>query len=295
MNGLDHLAGKGIDHVLIHDAARPFVRAALIDRLLATLDIVPAAIPFLPQIEATFTRDGDLIGHPVDRGGLIRAQTPQAFHYTAIRDAFASGGPDKTYPDEASLARAAGLDVALVEGDEANRKLTFAADFGPGATLPLVRFGTGYDVHRLGDGDGIWLGGVWIPCPFQLIGHSDADVVLHALTDGILGAIGEGDIGQHFPPSEARWKDAASEAFVRHAVELASQHGAQIVHADMTVICEAPRIGPHRAAMRERIAQLLALPRSSVNVKATTTEGLGFTGRREGIAAQAAVTVQMHE
>lgn len=295
LNGLKHFAGKGVDHVLVHDAARPFVSAALIDRLLETLDTAPAAIPFLPQVEATFTRDGDHVGQPVDRDGLIRAQTPQGFHFAAILKAFSAAAPDKTYPDEASLARAAGLDVVLVEGETENKKLTFAADFQPVRAAPGVRFGTGYDVHRLGEGDGVWLGGVWIPCPFQLIGHSDADVVLHALTDAILGAIGEGDIGQHFPPSEARWKGAASDAFVRHAVELASQQGAQVVHADLTVICEAPRIGPYRTAMRERIAELLGLPTPSVNIKATTTEGLGFTGRREGIAAQSAVTVQIHE
>jgi 2-C-methyl-D-erythritol 4-phosphate cytidylyltransferase/2-C-methyl-D-erythritol 2,4-cyclodiphosphate synthase len=294
--GLAHLAGHAPDHVLIHDAARPFISPALIDRLVTALDTAPAVIPFLPQTDATFTRNGDRIVAPVDRDRLIRAQTPQAFHFAAIRDAFASETGNAAYADEASLARAAGLEVALVDGEAANIKLTFAEDFSaPSAKLPQFRFASGYDVHRLDAGEGLWLGGVWIPCPFKLVGHSDADVVLHALTDAILGAVGEGDIGQHFPPSDDRWKGAASDAFVRHAVDLASHHNARLTHADLTIICEAPRIGPYRDAMRANIADLLGLAVPAVNIKATTTEGLGFTGRREGIAAQASVTVQIDE
>ncbi|MEE2524942.1 bifunctional 2-C-methyl-D-erythritol 4-phosphate cytidylyltransferase/2-C-methyl-D-erythritol 2,4-cyclodiphosphate synthase [Hyphobacterium sp. HN65] len=294
--GLAALESRAPDLVLVHDGARPFISAEMIDRLIDAANATGAAIPVLPQTDATFTRKGDRIDQAVDRDFLVRAQTPQAFAYDALRAAFRENS-GRDFPDEASLARAAGLEVALVDGDPANIKLTFAEDFMPDtATRPtLCIHGTGYDVHRLGPGTGVWLGGVLIPCPYELIGHSDADVALHALTDAILGAIGEGDIGQHFPPSEERWRGAASSEFVAHAVSLAQARNSRIIHADLTIICEVPKIGPHRDIMRERIAGLLALPVSAVNIKATTTEGLGFTGRKEGIAAHASVTVTRHE
>ncbi|WP_421786613.1 bifunctional 2-C-methyl-D-erythritol 4-phosphate cytidylyltransferase/2-C-methyl-D-erythritol 2,4-cyclodiphosphate synthase [Hyphobacterium sp.] len=293
-NGLDKLMPAMPKRVLIHDAARPFVTQDLIARLIDALDAAPAAIPYIRQTDATFVRDGNRIDHSVDRNTLVRAQTPQAFDFDALRKAFETA-VNTSYPDEASLARAAGLEVALIEGDPDNIKLTYARDFGQGPRVPAFRFATGYDVHRLGAGDGVWLGGVLIPCPYRLIGHSDADVALHALTDAILGTVGAGDIGQHFPPSDDRWKGASSDAFLRHAVNLAGEARARIVHADLTLICEVPRIGPHRAAMKMRIAEILEISEAAVNIKATTTEGLGFTGRREGIAAQASVTVQIDE
>jgi len=191
--------------------------------------------------------------------------------------------------DDAQVAQAAGLSVALVEGDEKLHKLTFAGDFS--ADLPPVRIGTGYDVHRLADGEELWLGGVRIDHPRGLAGHSDADVAVHALVDAILGAIGAGDIGSHFPPSDPQWKGASSDRFLAHAVKLAAEAGYRIGNVDLTIICEAPKIGPHREAMRARLADLLGSPLAAVSVKATTTERLGFTGRGEGIAAQAVATL----
>ncbi|PWE17199.1 bifunctional 2-C-methyl-D-erythritol 4-phosphate cytidylyltransferase/2-C-methyl-D-erythritol 2,4-cyclodiphosphate synthase [Marinicauda salina] len=283
------------DAVLIHDAARPFLSARLIDRLLAALETAPGAAPALPVADALARRDDQGV-EPVSREGLVRIQTPQAFRTEAIRAAFAAAGPDAAFPDEVSLARAHGLDVTLVDGEEDNFKITWPEDFmraekllpqGAGGT-PVTGFG--YDVHRLAAGDGVTLCGVRIDCPFRLVGHSDADAGLHAVTDAVLGAAGRGDIGEHFPPSDARWKDAPSDRFLRHALDLAAEAGVSIVHADVTLICERPKIGPHRTAMRARLAELLGLPEARVNVKATTTEGLGFTGRGEGLAAQAVVT-----
>lgn len=283
--------------VLVHDAARPGVEAVLIARLLAALDSASAAVPVLPVADALVrTRDSGLT--PVDRTGLSRIQTPQAFQASALRDAFVhAAGLD--YPDETALARAAGLDVVSVEGDEANFKVTWPEDFArmerqlapapPGLTVS----GSGYDVHRLAPGDGVMLCGVFVACPLRLIGHSDADAGLHAVTDALLGACGLGDIGQHFPPSDDRWKGADSADFLRHALSLGRAAGAQPVHADITLICERPKIGPHREAMRSRVAGLLELAPERVNIKATTTEMLGFTGRGEGLAAQATVTVKL--
>ncbi|HEX4847634.1 MAG TPA: 2-C-methyl-D-erythritol 2,4-cyclodiphosphate synthase, partial [Novosphingobium sp.] len=223
------------------------------------------------------------------REELRRVQTPQAFRYPAILAAHRSwsGLPDAG--DDAQVARAAGLAVALVDGDEALHKLTFASDFG--AAAPAVRIGTGYDVHRLAEGEELWLCGVKIDHPRGLAGHSDADVAIHALVDAILGAIGSGDIGSHFPPSDPQWKGASSERFLTHAVKLAAEVGYRIGNVDVTIICEAPKIGPHREAMRARLAELLGTGIEAVSVKATTTERLGFTGRGEGIAAQAAATL----
>ncbi|MCC5981350.1 MAG: bifunctional 2-C-methyl-D-erythritol 4-phosphate cytidylyltransferase/2-C-methyl-D-erythritol 2,4-cyclodiphosphate synthase [Oceanicaulis sp.] len=280
-------------YVLVHDAARPGLGHALIDRLLAALESHSGAAPALPLPDA-LARQGEDGVEPVSRDGLMRIQTPQAFHLAALSWAFDAAG-QTDYPDEISLVRAAGLKVALVEGDEAVFKVTYPEDFARaerllGDATPLPVTGTGFDVHRLAPGKGVHLCGVFIECGLELVGHSDADVGLHALTDAILGAAGAGDIGQHFPPSDERWRGADSAQFLIHAMDLAREAGITPVHADVTLICERPKVGPHREAMRARIAELTGLPLARVNVKATTTEQLGFTGRGEGIAAQAVFT-----
>lgn len=279
--------------VFIHDAARPGMTHDLVDRLLHALENNTGAAPALAVADA-LARQGENGVEPVSRDGLMRVQTPQAFHLNALRQAFdAAAGLD--YPDEISLARAGGLHVTLVDGDERAFKVTYADDFARAETLlggpaGLPVMGTGFDVHRLTAGDGLHLCGVSIPCDLALVGHSDADVGLHALTDAILGAAGAGDIGQHFPPSDERWRGADSAQFLIHAMQLAREAGIRPVHADITLICERPKIGPVRDAMRARVAELTGLPLARVNIKATTTEKLGFTGRGEGIAAQAAFT-----
>ena len=284
-NGLAALGDA--DAVLIHDAARPFLPGAVIDRLLDALESHDGAIPALPVVDTLTTRAGEA----VDREALVRVQTPQAFRLDAIRTAHAAWtGAEPT--DDAQVARAAGLDVVLVEGDPALEKLTYEADFARAEAARMTpRTGAGFDVHAFGPGDHVWLGGVRIPHPRGLKGHSDADVALHALTDALLGAIAAGDIGEHFPPSDPRWKGAPSALFLEHARDLVAAAGGRIVHADITIICEAPKVGPHREAMRQTIAGLLRLPVTRISVKATTTEKLGFTGRGEGIAAQAVATI----
>jgi len=284
---LEALEGDGPALVMIHDAARPGLPQGVIDRLVAALDSHPGAIPVLPVVDSLAHAEDALMGAPARREELRRVQTPQAFRYPAILAAHrAWQGPDDA-GDDAQVARRAGLEIALVEGDEALHKLTFASDFGN--ATPAIRVGTGYDVHRLAQGEELWLCGVRIPHDRGLAGHSDADVAIHALVDAILGAIGAGDIGSHFPPSDPQWKGASSDRFLTHAVALAAEAGLRIGNADLTIICEAPKIGPHREAMRARLAELLGCDCSAVSVKATTTEKLGFTGRGEGIAAQAAV------
>ena len=292
--GLDAVTG---DRVLIHDAARPGLSRALVDRLLAALEAAPGAVPVLPVADALVREAADGLA-PVDREGLFRIQTPQAFRTAALREAFAAAA-DRSFPDETALARAQGLAVVTVRGEERNFKVTYPEDFermeqilAPG-TAGLTVSGTGYDVHRLEAGDGITLCGVHIACPLKLIGHSDADAGLHAITDALLGASGNGDIGQHFPPTDDRWKGADSADFLRHAVTLAREAGAVPVHADVTLICERPKIGPYREAMRARVAELLELPLPRVYIEAATTEKLGFTGRGEGLAAEAIVTVRL--
>ena len=287
--GLEALTRDTPTLVLIHDAARPVLPRAVIDRLLAALDGAPGAVPVLPVVDSLCHDVAGRMGDPADRAALRRVQTPQAFRFAEILAAHRSwpGAPDAG--DDAQVARAAGLAVALVEGDEALHKLTFAADFA--VALPPVRIGTGYDVHRLKAGEELWLCGVRIEHTHGLSGHSDADVAIHALVDALLGAIGAGDIGQHFPPSDPQWKGASSDRFLRHAAALVSESGHAIGNVDVTLICEVPRIGPHRPAMRARLAELLDVDIGAVSVKATTTEGLGPTGRREGIAAQAVATV----
>ena len=297
-SGLEAIAAAGgAAQVLIHDAARPFVPAVVVRRLIDALASSDGAVPALPVADTLARSDGGL-GGVVPRDGLVRVQTPQAFRFDAILSAHRSwSGPSAT--DDAQIARAAGLAVAVVAGDPALDKLTFEEDFARAeaqlAARAVVRTGLGFDVHAFADGDGVWLGGVHIPHGCSLKGHSDADVVLHAITDAILGAIAAGDIGDHFPPADPRWRGAPSSLFVEHARALVEAQCGRIRHVDVTVICEEPRIGPHREAMRERVASLLRLPIQAVSVKATTTERLGFTGRGEGIAAQAVATVQSWE
>jgi 2-C-methyl-D-erythritol 4-phosphate cytidylyltransferase/2-C-methyl-D-erythritol 2,4-cyclodiphosphate synthase len=291
MNGIEALARQGeVARILIHDAARPFLPAAVIDRLLAALDTNEGAVPALPVVDTLARAEGTL-GATVPRHDLVRVQTPQAFRFAPIRSAHAAwSGGEAT--DDAQVARAAGLSVAIVEGDPALEKLTWDADFRRAEAARLIpRVGFGFDVHAFAAGEAVWLGGVRIPHDKGLAGHSDADVVLHALTDAILGALGAGDIGDHFPPSDPQWRGAASSLFLEHARDLVEQAGGRITHVDVTIVCEAPRIGPHRDAMRARIADLLRLPLARTSIKATTTEHLGFTGRGEGIAAQAVATI----
>jgi 2-C-methyl-D-erythritol 4-phosphate cytidylyltransferase/2-C-methyl-D-erythritol 2,4-cyclodiphosphate synthase len=285
------------DQVLIHDAARPFCPPAVIDRLLTALGTHEAAVPVMP-IPDTVGRGRTTLATFEDRSDLVRVQTPQAFNTEALRSAYA-GWRHSPPTDESLVVWAAGIDVALVAGDPALDKLTFESDFAEAerrlAARLTSRTGLGFDVHAFAPGDGLWLGGIRIPHERGLSGHSDADVALHAVTDALLGATGEGDIGDHFPPTDPQWRGAASSLFVEHARRLVEGRGGRIDHVDVTLICEAPRIGPHRAAMRARIAGLLGVAEGRVSVKATTTERLGFAGRGEGIAAQAVATVRLPE
>jgi 2-C-methyl-D-erythritol 4-phosphate cytidylyltransferase/2-C-methyl-D-erythritol 2,4-cyclodiphosphate synthase len=296
-NGLESLAGPQPAHVLIHDAARPFLSAAIIDRTLVALGEAPGAIVAVPVTDTLKRGQDGRVGGTVDRSGLWRAQTPQAFRFDDILAAHrAAEGAAMT--DDAAVAEAAGLPMKLVMGADDNFKITTVEDLhraerllAPGASD--YRMGAGYDVHRFAAGDGVTLCGVRIPHDQALEGHSDADAGLHALTDAILGAIGAGDIGSHFPPSDPQWRGVDSATFLAHAAGLVAGRGGRITHVDVTLICERPKIAPHRAAMVTRIAGILGLEEHRVSVKATTTEGLGFTGRREGIAAQAVATVAL--
>lgn len=282
---LEAMEADSPDRVLIHDAARPALSSEVIGRMIAALGDHAAAIPVLPVVDSLAHAEGDLMGAPARREDLRRVQTPQAFRYPAILAAHRAWEGPADAGDDAEVARFAGLEIALVAGDEALHKLTYASDFAEAA--PAMRIGSGYDVHRLAEGEELWLCGVKIEHSHGLAGHSDADVAIHALVDAILGAVGAGDIGQHFPPSDPQWKGASSDRFLAHAVALARQAGYRIGNVDVTIICEAPKIGPHREAMRARLAELMGTGLDAVSVKATTTEKLGFTGRREGIAAQA--------
>lgn len=288
------LAAIDTDIVLIHDAARPFLPGAVIDRLLAGLDHADGAVPALPVAD-TLAKGDRLLGDTVARDGLHRIQTPQAFRRDAIIAAHRAWDTTREATDDAQVARAHGLDVTIVEGDRLLEKLTFPADFDTAAErmTMISRTAQGYDVHAFAAGDSVQLGGIAIRHDRALAGHSDADVALHALTDALLGTIAAGDIGSHFPPSDQRWKGASSEIFLTHARDLVTAAGGVIDFVDLTVICEAPKVGPHRDAIRARIAEMLGIAMSLVSVKATTTEQLGFTGRREGIAAQATATVRM--
>jgi 2-C-methyl-D-erythritol 4-phosphate cytidylyltransferase/2-C-methyl-D-erythritol 2,4-cyclodiphosphate synthase len=287
---LEHLAERAtVERVLIHDAARPDLPVAVIDALVAALDDAAGAIPVLPVVDSVVRGiDGRRVA-AVTRDGLYRVQTPQAFRFAAILAAHRDWTGADDAGDDATVAEMAGLAVALVPGDERLRKVTFASDLKDVAMI--CRTGMGFDVHRLSDGEELWLCGVRLDHPRGLSGHSDADVAIHALVDALLGAIAAGDIGDHFPPSDAQWKGASSDRFLAHAAGLVRDSGHAIANVDVTIICEAPRIGPHKAAMRARLAAILRIAVDRVSVKATTTERLGLTGRGEGIAAQAVATV----
>ncbi len=293
--GLAALTCGRTQPVLVHDAARPFVTRAHVDRLLAALELADGAVPALP-VPDTLKRGEGLIDETVSREGLWRAQTPQAFRFGKLKAAYRRWPANEEPTDDARVVERAGGHVAMVPGDPMLMKLTYPEDFLMAEQLAgsrrIVRTGFGIDAHRFGPGAVVWLGGIRIEHDLGLVGHSDADAGLHALTDAVLGAIAEGDIGQHFPPSNPKWKGASSDQFLLHAVKLAQAKGGKILNADLTLICERPKIGPHRDAMRARIAELLGLPIDRVSVKATTTEGMGFTGREEGLMAQAVVSVE---
>ncbi|WP_346908415.1 bifunctional 2-C-methyl-D-erythritol 4-phosphate cytidylyltransferase/2-C-methyl-D-erythritol 2,4-cyclodiphosphate synthase [uncultured Roseibium sp.] len=310
-NGLVAMENRNIDLILIHDAARPFISHAVIDAVLEKLTegnrAVLPAVPVVDTLKRLDDKSGQLV--TVDRTGLWAAQTPQGFDYRTILEghekANLAGRSDFT--DDTAIAEWLGFEVILADGDPDNFKITSRSDLdraikrvpmtkiqNPGlAELGDVRMGTGYDVHAFEDGDGVILGGIRIAHDKRLKGHSDADVVLHAITDAILGAIGDGDIGAHFPPSDPVWKGASSDRFLEDAVRRVTELGGKTAHVDVTVVCEAPKIGPHREAMRQSIARICNLPVSRVSVKATTSERLGFTGRKEGIAALASATVRL--
>jgi 2-C-methyl-D-erythritol 4-phosphate cytidylyltransferase/2-C-methyl-D-erythritol 2,4-cyclodiphosphate synthase len=300
-NALAALAGwEDAALVLVHDAARPGVTAEVIDRLLAALGDAEAAIPTLPVPDTLVEQAAQRAGDVVDRSALARVQTPQAFHLGTLRRAHAEA-VEAAATDDAQLVRRLGLPVAAVPGDARLHKLTYAEDMAVlNGLLGIDRMtriavGMGYDVHRLVADKPLWIGGIEIAHSHGLEGHSDADVGLHALTDAILGALADGDIGDHFPPGDPQWRGAASHRFLAFAAGRVSARGGRIDHVDLTIIAEAPKIGPHRAAIRARIAEILAIPLERVSVKATTTERLGFTGRREGISAQAVATLQLPE
>ena len=291
--GLSALKTLRPQKVLIHDGARPLVSGEMIQRVLDALDHHEGAAPALSVTDALWRSENDTVDDTVTRDQLYRAQTPQGFHYQGILDAHLS----QTSPaaDDVEVARNAGISVQIVDGDENNIKITNADDFQRaeallGQTMD-IRVGNGYDVHRFGEGDHVILCGVRIPHNRSLQGHSDADVGMHAVTDAIYGALGQGDIGQHFPPSDPQWKGAESHIFLRHAVNLAGEAGFQISNVDCTLVCEYPKIGPHQSAMRNEMAEIMGLDPSQISVKATTSERLGFTGREEGIASIATVSL----
>ncbi|MFZ1109088.1 MAG: bifunctional 2-C-methyl-D-erythritol 4-phosphate cytidylyltransferase/2-C-methyl-D-erythritol 2,4-cyclodiphosphate synthase [Rhodomicrobium sp.] len=297
--GLEALASCEPAAVLIHDAARPFISAQCISDTLQALEASDGAIAAAPVTDTLKRGEAGRSAGTVSRDGLWRAQTPQTFHYAKILEAHRAAGSRTDFTDDASIAEWHGLSVALVENTSENMKITTAEDLymadlianGAGPAFADVRSGTGFDVHAFEDGDHVTLCGVKVPHNQGLKGHSDADAGLHALTDALLGTIGAGDIGDHFPPSDPQWRGADSTVFLIHAVKLVRERGGRVTNADITLICERPKIGPHREAMRARMAELLGIERERVSVKATTSEGLGFTGRREGIAALATATV----
>ena len=298
-NGLSALSGPADQVVMIHDAARPMLSRAVIDRLLTALQTADGAMPALPVAD-TLKRGADgAITETVDRVDLWRAQTPQAFRLDRLLAAWSRWPRDEIPTDDASVVECDDERVALVESKARLMKLTFPEDFQMAEALiaagarTQTRVGMGFDAHRWGPGSSVWLCGVEIPHDQTLIGHSDADAGLHALTDAVLGAIGQGDIGDHFPPTDPQWKGASSDLFLEHAAKLVGERGGRLVHVDVTLICERPKVKPHREAMRARLAEILSLSLDAVSVKATTTEAMGFTGRGEGLAAQAIATVEL--
>lgn len=302
LSGLEALAGRGVARVLIHDGARPFVTPGLVTDCLAALGTNLGAIAALEMTDTVKVADtGGRVARTLDRHGLWRAQTPQAFHFEAILQAHraAAAANVQGLTDDAAVAEWAGLGVALVMGREDNRKITTPEDLIlaestlAGIRTPDIRTGQGYDIHQLVAGDHVWLCGVKIPHDRRLDGHSDADVGLHALTDALLGAIADADIGEHFRNTDPRWRGAASHLFLADAARRVREAGGDILNVDVTLLCEAPKISPHRDAMRARIGEVLGLPPHRVSVKATTMEGLGSVGRREGIAALATATVRI--
>ncbi|ESQ82966.1 hypothetical protein AEAC466_15790 [Asticcacaulis sp. AC466] len=297
-NGLAALRAEPNDAVLIHDAARPLLKSHYINSLLAELETKPAAILALPVTDSLKRGDQNRIVESPPRDNLWRAQTPQAFRLHDIRRAYDRWPAGDPPTDEAMVAAHSGINVTLVEGDIRLHKLTYLSDFAflealinSDKPMKQIRIGQGFDAHRWGDGQSVWLCGVEIPHDRTLIGHSDADAGLHALTDALLGAAGLGDIGDHFPPTDPQWKGASSDLFLQHAATLVRQQGGEIVNVDLTLICETPKIKPHREAMRQRIADILTIDLDRVSVKATTTEKMGFTGREEGLAAQAVCAI----
>jgi 2-C-methyl-D-erythritol 4-phosphate cytidylyltransferase/2-C-methyl-D-erythritol 2,4-cyclodiphosphate synthase len=291
--GLEALMAKPPKLVLIHDAARPLVDSGIIGRVVGALDAKPAAVAALPVVDS-LRREA---GGPVDRDGLWQVQTPQGFWFDAILAAHVAATDDLA-TDDATLAERAGIPITLVEGAMSNLKVTRAGDLATAeiflaARLGDIRTGSGFDVHKFAPGDHVTICGIKVPHDFALEGHSDADVGLHALTDAILGCIGAGDIGSHFPPTDPRWRGADSAIFLQHAISGVRERGGVVAHLDVTIICERPKVGPHRAAMVARVAEITGLRLDQISVKATTTEGLGFTGRREGIAAQGTATVRL--
>jgi 2-C-methyl-D-erythritol 4-phosphate cytidylyltransferase / 2-C-methyl-D-erythritol 2,4-cyclodiphosphate synthase len=303
-NGLEALATAEPERVLIHDAARPFVSSALISRVIAALDDHPAAIPGLPVADTLKRVDGERVSSTVERAGLMAVQTPQGFRYDLIRAAHRRAADEQVtdMTDDSAIAEWAGLTVAVVAGEARNRKLTTAGDLSEAewrlsaaAMLATgdVRVGQGFDVHGFEPGDAVMLCGVRIPHDRRLSGHSDADAPLHALTDAILGAIGEGDIGVHFPPADPQWRGADSAVFLRHAVQLLAARGGRLANVDITIVAEAPKISAHVAAMRDRLSEILGIKGDRIGIKATTSEQLGFTGRREGLVAMATATVRL--
>ena len=299
--GLEALSERAPDIVLVHDAARPFCSAELVSRAIAACGETGAAIPAL-EVTDTIKRidaDGRVAG-TIDRAPLRAVQTPQAFAFPALLDAHRRAAKEgrEEFTDDAALIEWAGLKVAVFAGDSGNVKLTTDEDFAKAdarriASLADLRLGNGFDVHSFGDGDHVWLGGLKIPHTRGLTGHSDADVALHALVDAILGALADGDIGKHFPPNDPRWRGASSDQFLKFAVERVAKRGGRIANLDLTIVCEEPRIGPHRDAIRQRIAEIADMSVERVAVKATTSEQLGFTGRKEGIVAMATATVRL--
>jgi 2-C-methyl-D-erythritol 4-phosphate cytidylyltransferase / 2-C-methyl-D-erythritol 2,4-cyclodiphosphate synthase len=294
MAGLSALTGAPDEIVLVHDAARPFLSAQVVLDVLDGLKDADGAIPALPVADTIKRLDGGVVS-TVDRTPLRAAQTPQAFRRKRLVQAYANWSADAPPTDDAGVVEADGGRIAVVPGDPLLFKLTTPEDFrmAEAHLSRATRMGQGFDAHRFGPGDGVWLCGVHIPHNASLVGHSDADAGLHALTDAILGAIGEGDIGDHFPPSDPQWKGAPSDLFLRHAADLVTARGGRINNVDVTLICEAPKIKPHRQAMRERLADILNLPLDAISVKATTTEAMGFTGRGEGLAAQAVASIDL--